>query len=125
MESIGKVIDSLSAQYENSVLIGGDFNTAEFDTSVENCVTQSKGINKESITFEENGETIEQSQISESLNTFFYDLVKNLGIPQCEDPTVDNDISNPLLKAIVKYKNYPNVRLIKNVDESFLNEPFC
>ena len=37
IESIGKFIDSLSAQYENFTLIG-DFNATEFDSSVENSV---------------------------------------------------------------------------------------
>ena len=36
MESIGKVIESLSPKHENSILIG-DFNATEFGTSVENC----------------------------------------------------------------------------------------
>ena len=35
MESIGKVINSLSAKYENFILIG-DFNATELDTSAEN-----------------------------------------------------------------------------------------
>ena len=36
MERIGKVIDSLSAKYDNFVLIR-DFSATELDTSVENC----------------------------------------------------------------------------------------
>ena len=54
-------------------------------------------------------------KISETLNTFFSDAVKNLGIPQYEGPTVDtSDISDSLLKAIAKYKNLPCVRRVKN-----------
>ena len=54
-------------------------------------------------------------KISETLNTFFSDAVKNLGIPQYEGPTVDtSDISDSLLKAIAKYKNHPCVRRVKN-----------
>lgn len=33
MESIGKVMDSLSTKYENSIFIG-EFNATEFNTSV-------------------------------------------------------------------------------------------
>ena len=33
MESIGKVMDSLSTKYENSISIG-EFNATEFNTSV-------------------------------------------------------------------------------------------
>ena len=35
MESIGKVMDSLSTKYKNLILIG-EFNATEFDTSAEN-----------------------------------------------------------------------------------------
>ena len=78
-----------------------------------------KGINKESITLVENGETPETlsncQKISKTLKTFFSDAVKNLGIPQYEGPTVDtSDISDPFLKAISKYKNHSSVRRIKN-----------
>lgn len=38
-----------------------------------------------------------------------------MGILQYEHPAVDTiDISNPLLKAITKYKNHHNAKLIKN-----------
>ena len=53
-----------------------------------------KGINKESITLVQNGETLSTAQ---------YD-----------GPKVDTgDISDPLLKAITEHKNYSSVRKIK------------
>ena len=43
-----------------------------------------------------------------------------MGIPQYEDPTTDtSDISEPILKAMTKYKNHPSARLIKNTFEYF------
>lgn len=49
------------------------------------------------------------------LGTLFSDIVKNSGILQYEDPTIDSsDISVLLLKVIAKYENHPSVRLIKN-----------
>ena len=61
----------------------------------------------------------------ETLNFFFQDVIKNLAIPQYEDPTVDtSDISNPVLKAIANYKNHPSVRLIKNTFKNLITFNF-
>lgn len=48
------------------------------------------------------------------MNIFFPNPVKTLRIPPYEDPAVDtSDISDPFLKAIVKYKKHPSARLTK------------
>ena len=61
----------------------------------------------------------------EILNFFFPDVIKNLAIPQYEDPTVDtSDISNPVLKAIAHYKNHPSVKLIKNTFKNLITFNF-
>ena len=75
-----------------------------------------KRINKESIALVENGTTQSNSEVfSDTWNTFFSDVVKNSGILQYENPTIDSsDISVLLLKVIAKYENHPSVRLIKN-----------
>lgn len=55
---------------------------------------------------------------SDTWNTFFSDVVKNSGILQYENQTIDSsDISILLLKVIAKYENHPSVRLIKNKKE--------
>ena len=55
-----------------------------------------------------NGET------ANIMNTFFSNIVINLDVPEyndCED--ISRNIYNPILKAIVKYKNHPSVKAIK------------
>ena len=54
-------------------------------------------------------------KISKTLNVLFSDIVKNLGISQYEDPTIDNvNISDPLYKALANDKNHLCARPIKN-----------
>ena len=54
-------------------------------------------------------------KISKTLNVLFSDIVKNLGISQYEDPTIDNvNISDPLYEALANDKNHLCARPIKN-----------
>lgn len=58
-------------------------------------------------------------KISGKLNNFFVDAVKNLNIPQYEDPSVNTDhIEDPIIKPTEKFENHYSTKLIKG---SFLN----
>ena len=60
-----------------------------------------KKVNHHRILLVEENETIsENDEISEKLNTFFADTVKNLNIPPYEDHLVNtDDIDDPILRA--------------------------
>ena len=84
---------------------------------MENCKTiiYGKRVNHDRILLaEENGTISDNYEISEKLNSFFADIVKNLNIPQYEDQSVNNDnIDDPILRAKEKFKNHQSVQLIK------------
>ena len=52
------------------------------------------------------------------MNTFFSNIVSNLNIPEysVNDPFIDN-INDPILKAIFKYKNHPSIKAIEKVSK--------
>ena len=69
----------------------------------------------ERITLIENDEIIKTEKgTSKVLNTFFSNIIQNLGIQQynVDDPICEN-INDPLLKAIVRYRNHPSIVAIK------------
>ena len=73
----------------------------------------------EKIIIVENDEIISNDkEVAEVLNTFFSNTVSNLNIPEypVNDPFIDN-INNPILKAIFKYKNYPSIKAIEKVSK--------
>ena len=74
-----------------------------------------KGINNEKITLIENGETLSKNEeVTENFNNFFSDIT-NLKLPTYEDPTTNaGNIGDPVLKAILKYKNHPSIRIIND-----------
>ena len=70
----------------------------------------------------ENATISDNDAISEKLNNFFADMVKNLKIPQYEDHLVNTD--DLMLGAKEKFKNYQSIQLIKCHYES-KNNKFC
>ena len=73
----------------------------------------------EKITIVEGEEIInEDGENAEILNTFFPNAVKNLKIPEYQetDPLANN-ISHPIFKAILKYRNHPSIVAIKNLNK--------
>ena len=72
-----------------------------------------KGINNEKITLIKNGETLSKNEeIAENLNNYFSCIVTNLKLPSYEDPTINvENIADPVLKALKKYKNHPSIRI--------------
>ena len=74
-----------------------------------------KSVNHHRILLVEENETIsDNDEISEKLNNFFADILKNLNIPQYEDLSVNTDnIDDPILRAKEKFKNHQSTQLIK------------
>ena len=69
----------------------------------------------ERITLIENDEIIKTEKgTAKVLNTFFSNIVQNLHIQQynVDDPICEN-INDPLLKTIVRYRNHPSIAAIK------------
>ena len=59
----------------------------------------------------------EDGENAEILNKFFSNAVKNLKIPEYQeaDPLANN-ISHPIFRAMMKFKNHPSVTIIKNLN---------
>ena len=73
----------------------------------------------EKVILVEEGEIISKdSEVAEVLNTFFSNIVSNLNIPeyQMNDPISDN-INDPVLKAIAKFKNHPSIKAIEKISK--------
>ena len=78
-------------------------------------VLSKKIKSNERITLIENDEIIQTEKgTAKFLNTFFSNIVQNLDIQQynVDDPICEN-INDPLLKAIVRYRNHPSIIAIK------------
>ena len=74
-----------------------------------------KSITGDKINLTENGEYVKtEMKTAEVFNSFFSNIVKNLKIPHYSnfDPIAQN-IEDPTLKAIVKYKNHPSILTIQ------------
>ena len=55
---------------------------------------------------------------AEILNTFFSNAVKNLKIPEHQDTDSHaNNISHPIFKVNLKYRNHPSTVAIKNLNK--------
>ena len=72
--------------------------------------------NEKVILVEEDEIISKDSEVAEVLNTFFSNKVSNLNIPeyQMNDPISDN-INDPVLKAIAKYKNHSSIKAIEKI----------
>ena len=74
-----------------------------------------KSKTNDKIHLNENGELLNsESETAEVLNNFFSNIVKNLKIPEYEnlDRNFEN-VEDPVLRAILKYKNHPSITVIK------------
>ena len=72
------------------------------------------------ITLLEDGEVISlDNEIANVLNTFFSNTVSNLNLPEypISNPYY-NKIKDPVLKAILKYKDHPSIKAIERVPKS-------
>ena len=74
-----------------------------------------KSISGDKTNLTENGEYVKTDmKTAEVFNSFFSNILKDLKIPQYSnfDPIAQN-IEDPILKAIVKYKSHPNILTIQ------------
>ena len=61
--------------------------------------------------------TTQDEQNAELLNLFFSNAVKNLKIPRFSNTNpLAERLSDPTLKAILKYKNHPSIAVIRNAN---------
>ena len=76
-----------------------------------------KSINSDKIHLNENGELINsKSKTAEVLNKFFWNIVKNLKTPEYENLSRNFEkVNDPVLKAILKYKNHHSIIAIKTI----------
>ena len=83
-----------------------------------------KVLSTERINLIENDKIINNDNDTANLmNTFFFNIVINLNVPEYHDyDGISRNISDPILKAIVKYRNHPSINAIKRV--SNLNDLF-
>ena len=70
-----------------------------------------ESIDSDKINLNENGELINcKSKTAEELNRFFSNIVKNLKILEYENLNHNfQKVKDPVLKAILKYKNHPSI----------------
>ena len=71
-------------------------------------------MSTEKITLIDNCEVFPNEQDTvDVLNTFFCNILTNLKIPEYADlDSTANNISDPILKIILRYKNHPTTTLI-------------
>ena len=79
----------------------------------------------ENITLIEKDKIIKtNSKTANVLNTFFSTIISNLNIPEylVSDP-ISNDVNDPVLKSILKYKDHPSIKAIEKISKpnSLLN----
>ena len=72
-------------------------------------------VSNEKIILVENDKIVENYKKSATdLNNFFSNIIKSLGIPQYKDAEpVGQNISDPVLKEIIKYRSHPSIKAIK------------
>ena len=61
---------------------------------------------------------IRRMENAEILNRFFSNAIKNLKLTEYQeaDPHANN-ISHPIFKAIMKFRNHPSITAIKNLNK--------
>ena len=71
----------------------------------------------EKITLTEKDKIIKtDSKTANVLNTFFSTIISNLNIPEYQVPDpISNDVSDPALKSILKYKDHPSIKAIEKI----------
>ena len=74
-----------------------------------------KIVSSEKITLVEGKEIIKTDQANAKvLNNFFFNIIKNFEIPQYSQlGPICHNIKDPVIKAIIKYRNHPSVFTIK------------
>ena len=78
--------------------------------------------NEKKITLVEQDNIVENDKKTATvLNDFFYNIITNLGVPEyTEGEPVSQNIDDPLMKAIIKYRLHPSIIAIKEKCLKFL-----
>ena len=79
-----------------------------------------KSVSREKINLTENGNMrTSESETAESLNNFFYNIVKKFNVPKFNsNNSVKGNIKDPVSKAILKYKNHPSILAIQKYSKN-------
>ena len=79
-----------------------------------------KSVSREKINLTENGNMrTSESETAESLNNFFYNIVKKFNVPKFNsNNSVTGNIKDPVSKAILKYKNHPSILAIQKYSKN-------
>ena len=74
-------------------------------------------MSTETITLIDNGAVVlTEHDTVHALNTFFSNIVTNLKIPEYADyDSIANNLSHPILKIIVRYRDHPSILNIGEV----------
>ena len=83
-------------------------------------------VYKEQITLIENDKIIpEDSDFPQTLNSFFSSIVTNLKILEYTDNNSNSEnITNPTIKVVLKYRNYPSILTLGEVCKERSISPF-
>ena len=89
-------------------------------------VLSNKVMSSEKITLVENDDILENDKRTATVfNNFFSNIITNLDIPQyIEEEPISQNIDDPLMKALVKYRNHPRIVAIKGKCDSGLSFSF-
>ena len=80
---------------------------------------KTKSNEKITLVEDETVTTHDENKNAELLNLFFSSAVKNLKIPEFSDTNpIAERLSDPTLKAILKYKNHPSIVAIRNANDN-------
>ena len=85
-----------------------------------------KIVSKEQITLVENNEIIsEDSDVAQTFNSFFSNIVTNLKIPAyaVSNSNLEN-VADPIIKLILKYRDHPSILTIGEVCKEKSDSPF-
>ena len=91
--------------------------------SVAKPLLSNKVVSNEKMTLIENNNIIENDEkTATNLNNFFSDVITSLNIPQYnKTETVSQNINDPLIAAIIKYRAHPSIIAIKDKCNSDLH----
>ena len=77
-------------------------------------LSSNKVVSDEKIALVEDNNIVESDKNASSvLNEFFFNIITTLGIPYKETEPVSHNITDPLMKAAIKYGFHPSIIAIK------------
>ena len=85
-----------------------------------------KIVSKEQITLVENNDIIsEDSDVAQTLNSLFSNIVTNLKIPAYVDSNSNlENVADPIIKLILKYRDHPSILAIGEICKEKSDSPF-